>query len=83
MQHKHELFRVQTEKYMQSTKISVGGGAVHVVGSLAPEQEELLRKRAAFVETYCAAKGWSSDASNLSMDQLLEIRDQPGWKNPE
>ena len=43
-------------------------------------QYDLLRRRGAFAHQYCTAKGWDFD--NVTMQQILEIRSQPGWKNP-
>ena len=68
---------------MREVKIEVAGGSVSVVGNVSAEQEVFLKKRATFVETYCAEKGWPSEISKLTMKQILEIREQPGWQNPE
>ena len=38
----------------------------------------LLREK--FIENYSSKKGW--DKSNLSPNQLLEIVEQKGYKNP-
>lgn len=40
----------------------------------------LMMARAKFVEEYCAERKWVVD--NITMDQLIEIRAQPKWKNP-
>ena len=47
---------------------------------VSDEQADLLKRREAFVNQFLAEKGW--DASNLSIEQLLEVRGQPGWQNP-
>jgi hypothetical protein len=39
-----------------------------------------LEGRHAFVQKYCQEQGW--DSSNLSMQQVLQIRKQEGWKDP-
>lgn len=45
---------------------------------------KLLEARAIFVEKYCAEKGWDFVSyGDLSMEQVLEIRQQDGWKNPK
>jgi hypothetical protein len=31
---------------------------------------------------YCRTKGWPEDAAKLSIEQIMEIRAQEGWKNP-
>ena len=59
------------------TVVEVGG--MTVVGASA-EQADLLKRREAFVNQFLAERGW--DASNLSIEQLLEVRKQPGWQNP-
>lgn len=45
-----------------------------------PDHSDLLRKRGEFVRAYCAERGW--DPGHLEVDQLLEVRAQPGWKQP-
>ena len=47
------------------------------------EYEEGLERRHRFIVKYCASRGWPSDASELSMDQIMEVRKQPGWIDPE
>lgn len=39
---------------------------------------KLIKHRAEFSEKYCADKGW--DISNLTIEQTLEVRAQPGWE---
>ena len=45
---------------------------------LSPEELNSLRER--FVSEYSRKKGW--DKSSLSPNQMLEIVDQKGYKNP-
>jgi hypothetical protein len=45
-----------------------------------PDQSDLLRKRGEFVRSYCGEHGWDPD--HLTMEQLLKVREQPGWKQP-
>jgi hypothetical protein len=40
----------------------------------------LLVTRHAFFLDYCRERGWTADG--LSLEQILEIRAQDGWKNP-
>jgi hypothetical protein len=54
-------------------------GNFHVHGA-SPEQEKMLLARDAFIDRYCAAKGWTKET--LTMEQILEIRAQDGWKHP-
>jgi hypothetical protein len=65
-------------------KLPFGGFAI----SMGSDQEvkaeqEFINKRAAFTLKYMKEKGWGEDIEKLSIDQLMEIRDQPEWKNPE
>lgn len=41
-------------------------------------EPDWARKRRVFVVKYCETKGW--DPENLSLDQIMEIRQQPEWK---
>jgi hypothetical protein len=43
---------------------------------------ELARKRAEFALAYMKEKGWGSNPDTISIEELMEIRDQPGWKDP-
>lgn len=61
----------------QPRVVEVGG--MTVVGASA-EQADLLKRREAFVNQFLAERGW--DVSNLSIEQLLEVRKQSGWQNP-
>ncbi|MDO8523627.1 MAG: hypothetical protein Q7R74_00180 [bacterium] len=51
------------------------------LSGLTPAQKLLVEKRERFVLAYCKEREW--DAKNLSVEQLLEIRKQEGWKNPQ
>jgi len=42
-----------------------------------------LQKRGEFAKQYCVKKGWSAEFTKLSIEQILEIRNQPEWKNPK
>jgi hypothetical protein len=63
-----------TEKL--TTKLPFG---VTVAGG-TQQEHDFLRRRGEFAIAYCAAKNW--DAENLTIEQVLEIRSQPGWKTP-
>lgn len=66
-----------------------GGGVGVVVGAAPGEADEIQRKinaRGAFVVKYAREQGWIGpdeeiDVKKLSIEQILEIRDQDGWKN--
>ena len=53
-------------------------GGVTVHGG-TPDVNNILAGRSAFIEAYCEAKGWTEP---LTITQVLEIRQQDGWKNP-
>jgi hypothetical protein len=55
-----------------------GGVTVH---GLNTEQEQFLAARGRFIMRYCLDKGW--DHNNLTIQQVLEIRSQEGWKTPD
>lgn len=43
--------------------------------------QRVLEARGAFVTAYCRSKGWPEDPDELTMEQVMEIRAQPEWKN--
>lgn len=49
----------------------------------AAEAEKILWARHRFIAAYCESKGWPTDPGELSIDQILEIREQAGWKDPK
>jgi hypothetical protein len=51
------------------------------------EAQKLLTARMEFTIKYCQEKGWPVPGDpdfekRISFDQVLEIRQQPGWKDP-
>ena len=46
--------------------------------NLSPEDEKLLREK--YLSEYVRKKGWNKDS--LSPDQMLEIVQSKGYKNP-
>lgn len=69
---------------MKPLKLPGGAGTVLLTGSPQEnaEAERVLMARYKFTVDYCKARGWPEDGAKLSIEQILEIRDQPGWKNP-
>jgi len=51
------------------------------VHGASPEMQKVLLARDAFINKYCADKGWTKET--LTIEQILEIRAQDGWKNPK
>jgi len=45
-------------------------------------EKEFFKNRAAFAMEYCEKQGWPPNPAELEISQILEIRDQDGWKNP-
>lgn len=50
------------------------------VYGVSPLTEAIISGRMTFSKKYCAEKGWNID--DLSIEQILEIREQEGWKVP-
>ena len=55
------------------------GKRIFVFG-MTEEESNILQARGAFVEQYCQERNWN--VQELPLEKLLEIRRQPGWKNP-
>ena len=49
---------------------------------LSPDQENYLQARGMFDKAYREKRGWPADIKELTIDQIIEIRSQDGWKNP-
>lgn len=62
-----------------------GGGSVFTLGppSDTDRAQRIIDSRYAFVVAYSKSKGWRDDVARLSIEQIMEIRSQPGWKNPQ
>jgi hypothetical protein len=68
--------------------VSIAGSASQEIAAAAAEavsmeieQEiEVLSARMRFAQEYSAAKGWNF--ADLKVEQMLEIRDQEGWRTP-
>lgn len=69
---------------MKKLELPSGAGGVFLFGTAESiaEQERILYGRHAFYVAYCEARGWPTDGAKLTMEQILEIRSQDGWKNP-
>lgn len=48
---------------------------------LSPDSAEFLQRWAAFVERYCAEHGL--DKATMTIQQILKMREEEGWKNPK
>lgn len=48
----------------------------------ADEAARIVAARDRFWKAYAKERGWPLDPVKLSIDQILEIRKQPGWKDP-
>ncbi len=75
----HDPIRKPFEVIPQGNGMVQLPGGTTVVG-VTGEQAQFLQARARFVESYCSSKGWNP--LNLTVPQLLEVRNLPGWKNP-
>ena len=69
---------------MTVMKLPFGMNAIHPgTPEQAAEEEAFLRKRGEFAKKYMAERGWGEDPGDLTFEQLMEIRKQPGWKEPD
>jgi hypothetical protein len=59
-------------------KPKIEGDLLTSTNNINKNDLNLLREK--FIENYSSKKGW--DKSNLSPNQLLEIVEQKGYKNP-
>lgn len=66
-----------------ATTIDIPGGAkLWSPGDLKNDPHaRIVHNRGRFSQEYAASKGWPTEFSKLSIDQILEIRDQPEWKH--
>jgi hypothetical protein len=55
-------------------------GGITVVG-MSEEQEVFMQKRVAFVDRYLQEHGLTKET--MSIQQVLEMRKEEGWKNPQ
>lgn len=71
---------------MTTREIKIPGSNMTVIplGSSeeAARQQRIIDGRDRFIKKYMADKDWGTDVIKLAMNQILEIRDQPGWKDP-
>jgi hypothetical protein len=71
-------FRRRVEEAHKPRVLQLGDLAIVTTDN---EQVEFLTKRAAFVEQYFAERGW--DMAKPTIEQLLEVRSQPAWQDPD
>lgn len=43
-------------------------------------RDSILSARDRFIKSYCKERGW--DLKDLTLSQVMDIRKQEGWKNP-
>ena len=55
-------------------------GPFKVVGA-NEQQLSTMKSRGEFAAEYAKAMGWPIDPVELTFEQIMEIRRQPGWKN--
>jgi hypothetical protein len=49
----------------------------------AEAHQSFLEARYRFAMEYATRKGWPTNIDDLSFEQIMEIRTQPGWKTPQ
>jgi hypothetical protein len=64
----------------RSASQKIAAAAVEAVSMEIEQEIALLSARMRFAQEYSAAKGWNF--ADLKVEQMLEIRDQEGWKTP-
>jgi len=69
---------------MPTVHIPNSSESVFVIGTQddADKTQAILDARHAFIQRYCKEQGWPEDEDKLSIQQILQIRQQDGWKNP-
>jgi hypothetical protein len=69
---------------MNILKPPFGGGHIVHMGSSedAVEHQRVISARGKFSLQYMKEKGWGDDPIKLSIQQIMEIREQPEWKKP-
>lgn len=50
--------------------------------SEADQAQAIIDARHAFVQKYCGEQGWPTDGAELTIEQIMQIRQQEGWKKP-
>lgn len=58
------------------------GTVTHGIQEEADRTKAILHARRAFTLKYCQEQGWPSNPRELLIEQVMQIRDQEGWKNP-
>ena len=63
-----------------SASQEIAAAAAEAVSMEIEQEIAVLSARMRFAQEYSAAKGWNF--ANLKVEQMLEIRDQEGWRTP-
>lgn len=61
---------------------NVGSVVVRGTQADADKTKAVFDARHAFALKYCQEQGWSTELGKLSIEQILQIRSQEGWRNP-
>jgi len=67
---------------MIEIKLPFGPEKIVHMGTNAEEVQRVVTARGAFTLAYMERMGWGTDPGQLTIEQILEIREQPEWKNP-
>lgn len=68
---------------VKTIKLPNSDQAVIVDSDQADHVEKMFKARHEFTMKYMAEKGWGDNIEDLSIEQILEIRDQDGWLKAE
>lgn len=79
-----DITQIRAPRQIRALKLPGVEGGFILSGTREENNEtaRVLGGRHAFAATYCQQKGWPTDPAALTFDQILEIRRQPGWKDP-
>jgi hypothetical protein len=47
----------------------------------ATKTQRIIDARHQFNVAYCTSRGWPTDPAELTIAQIMEIRERDGWKN--
>lgn len=58
-----------------------GGGIAHVSSDTHDEEglKNVIKNRQQVAYDYCMSKGWPTDPTQLSFEQIIEIRETKQW----
>lgn len=78
-----ELEKMKRAELEASRKVQLPNGMVAFDMSDDPKgAQRTINARHEFMVAYCTEKGWPTNPEDLSLEQIMEVRSQEGWKVP-